>query len=349
MEFYLLNDDFKNIGILGRVLEAQIVHRFHAVGEVTVKLSPEEKIPSGAAYIYDPESRSCAVIEKTVCRHGESITLKGRMLECLLERQMVRSSGVYLGRVDSAVRFAVEKYAMNSGCVPNLVLSYIAEIDGEGAVNFEWIPLSEWLYGVLKPHGASFKVILDTASDKLYFSVVKGVDRTSEQGEVPPVIFLEDDRTLLRGTFRRDVTGYANTAYVMGNDGTYVCVPKNAPAGLSRRETVISARDIYPNSFETTEAYKEALYVRGVEKLRGYKYRLSFSGSDSGKGSMTLGTDYNLGDLCEVQSAGVDVFGKVRVTSVTENYKNGVKKVTAGFGDGDVTLSEMIRREAEKY
>ena len=349
MEFYLLNDDFKNIGILSRVLEAQVIHRFHSPGEITVRVPFDERIPSTAAYIYDPESKSCAVIEKTLSTHGESITLEGRMLECLLERQMVRSSGFYVGRVDSAVRYAVEKYAIDSGCVTNLEFSYIAEVAGDGMVNFEWIPLSEWLYGVLKSYGASFKVTLDTADDRLYFSVVKGVDRTSAQEDVPPVIFLEDDGTLVDGTFKQDVTGYVNTAYVIGNDGTYVCVPENAPTGLQRRETVISAKDIYPNSFETVEAYKDALYNRGLEKLRGYKSRVFFSGSDSGKGAIVLGEDYNLGDLCEIQSMGVGVFGDVRVTSVTETYKNGVKKVTAGFGDGEITLSEMIRREAEKY
>ena len=305
MEFYLLNDDFENIGILECVLEAQVIHRFHAPGEITVKLPHGIRVSSKAAYIYDPESLSCAVIEKVVCKHGESITLSGRKLECLLERQIVRSGGVYMGSVENAVKFAVERYAISSRAVPNLEFAEFADIDTEGIVDLEWMPLSEWLYMTLKPYGAAFTVTLDTTCNRLYFSLVQGSDRTYGQGILPPVVFIEDDGTLLDGSYSSDLAGYANTAYVIGNDGTFVTVPEVPPSGLSRREVAISAKDIYPNSFETEEEYKAALYARGLSKLPGYGARIYFEGSDSGRADMTLGRDYFLGDLCEVESVGV--------------------------------------------
>ena len=192
MEFYLLNGDFENIGILDSVTEAQIIRRFHSPGEIRIKLAAGKKVRESAKYIYEAESDSGAVIEKISGKHGEGVVLSGRMLECLLERQLIKTTMHHAGDLESAVRFAVYNYAIASGAVPNLVLRDTSGLSASVGIPFDRMPLSEWLYGVLKPCGASFSVKLDTAAAKLYFNIVCGVDRTADQKSVPPVIFFED-------------------------------------------------------------------------------------------------------------------------------------------------------------
>lgn len=349
MEFYLLNGDFENIGILDSVTEAQITRRFHTHGELTVKTARGRRLSPSAKYIYEAESGFCSVIEKISGKHGEGTVINGRGLTALLERQLIKTSLSYAGDIEGAVRSAVYTYAIQSGAVPNLVLGDTSGLPDVRGITTDKAPLSEWLYSVLKPCGASFDVTLDTADKRLRFNMICGVDRTADQKSTPPVIFFEDERTLMDGEYESDISGYANAAYVIGNDGTAVTAPSDAPQGIERREVLISARDIYRSSFESESEYLDALYRRGVAALAEYGERLSFSGTDCGEGELKLGRDYFLGDTVEVEMQGSGTFCKVRVTTETLTYKNGVKYTVAGFGDRELTLSEIIRREAGRY
>lgn len=340
MEFYLLNDELAVVGILDRITHAKVTRRFFAHGETSVTLAHSFTVPETARYIFEPSEGSCAVLEKIEYPAAGGCILSGRSAESLFERQVLKREGYFSGSVENAVKTVLSAFASGNGAFPSFVVGDTSNLPQSAQVLFEWQSLSQWLYGILGRYGASFRLDLGEDDSVFTFNVVFGTDRSSRGTVSVPVIISEDDGSLEDVSFSVDEEGYANVICVVGNDGKYVTVPDDAPDGLDRREGILLARDIYPASYETEEAYLDALRYRGESRLASFSERIIFTGSASGKGTYIFGRDYFLGDICEIRTKSGQVLA-LRVTSVTDTYENGVVCRGIRFG-GDISSSAVV-------
>ncbi len=339
MEFCLLNDSLAVVGYLNNIVKARVTRRFFAPGEIELTTSRIPTIPDSAHYIYEAKHGVCAVIEKM--RRGEDgeCVIGGRTAECLLERQLLKKEGYYIGSVAGAVNLILQQYVLTGGVFPTLRMGKTDSLPGNEKLRFEWMSVSEWLYRALARYGASYKLDLADGDDKFTFNTVTGQDLTSS-GDIAGVIIREEDGSLEGARFSLDGSDYANVLCIVGNDGRYATIPETVSVvGLERREAFLEARDIYPTSFSTDDAYFAALRERGEGHLSAYRERVSFSGEVTGGKYHRFGTDYTLGDICTVElSSGISL--SLRVCSVTYTYENGAELVHVGFG-GDISSSAV--------
>ena len=342
MEFYLLDDSLTVVGTLDRITRAETTRRFFAPGELKIELFSAVSIPKRARYIYCAEYNVYAVIEKLSYTKNGSSVISGRSVECLLERQALKRSGYFNGSVENAVRVAISTFAVSSGAFPGLVIGDVSGLPTQSVTLYDWMSLSEWLYTTLGRYGASYR--LDSAETDSFFTfnVVFGRNLTSRGGG-KTVLIREEEGSLEDVGFSVDEKGYRNVICVVGNDGRYVTVPSNIPDGLDRREGIIMAKDIYPASFSDDESYLAALRMRGESRLASFSERIIFTGSAFGDGTYRPGRDYDLGDICEVETkSGVTL--ALRVTSVKHVYEHGVKMTEVRFG-GDISSDAVIETD----
>ena len=151
---------------------------------------------------------------------------------------------------------------------------------------------------------------------KLYFKVTTGVDRTTGQAVVPPVVFSEELENLTDVSTVESDKDYKNVAYVFGKRGALeVTRPDEDPAvsGLARRVVYVVADDI-DDDIPAGAAYNEALTRRGLTELAKHKPIMAFEGEARENSSYVYGVDYNLGDLIEHR----DEFGNRNYMVVSE-------------------------------
>lgn len=324
MEFCLLDLSLSVVGYIDCVTYGRVTQRFFAAGGITVRCAGSVALPESARYIYEAESGVCAVIESVSYPKDGTCVISGRTCEWLLTRQLLKRDGVFIGSVENALRTAVVSFATANGAFPNLVLGDLSGLPTEARVPFEWQSLYEWLYITLGRYGASWKLDLYENDSFFTLNVLHGRDLT------PYVTLREEDGHLAGASFSFDEADAKNVLCVVGNDGRYVTVPDSVPEGLDRREGVIMARDIYPTSFETEEAYFDALRDRGYDKLSSFGGRVSFTGTLSPDGVYAFGRDFFLGDLCEVVTRGSYTL-PLRITEVSESFEKGVSVTEVSF------------------
>lgn len=151
---------------------------------------------------------------------------------------------------------------------------------------------------------------------ELFFKVTTGVDRTTGQATVPPVVFSEELGNLTDISTVESDRGYKNVAYVFGKRGAIeVTRPDENPAvtGLDRRVVFVVADDI-DDSVATGAPYNAELTRRGLVELAKHKPVMAFEGEARESSTYVYGLDYNLGDLIEHR----DEFGNRNYMVVSE-------------------------------
>lgn len=192
--------------------------------------------------------------------------------------------------------------------------------------------LSDTAYGV--------QAILDTHLKRIRLYLYKG--------KVLPITFSDSNGMLVSPVFTRDTTNQKNVALVAGEgegrERTYTCVGEGA-VGWGREELFVDARDLQSTS-ETGEVlskeeYLATLQQRGSEKLASNTAVDSFESSISLQGYLPF-IDFNPGDLViSKHSLGISI--ERRIEAITLSNSGGQEEVSVKFGQGRLTLAEMLK------
>lgn len=293
-------------------------------------------MPSGAVYLCDRQY--CGRIETVLCRR-HSLHIGGRMLESLLYDRVAGAESVYTGTAGQAVAAALAQWAGDlpltvEGSIPALTEPMLFTMEA-GEV------LGQWLHRLLAPLGAMYSV--DMRDGRLLFRVTVGTDRSldSDPG-VSRAIFSEDFGNIAGLETELYRENAMNRIYVEGSDGTVVTVD-HAPSADQRKEGYRKAADIRPGGYSSTSAYRAALIRRGEELLaaNGETFRLTCAGEYDVQPA--YGTDYRLGDICELQGDSIGVRQAARLTAVDVVYEGGTVKLYPYFGDTVRRLRTAVR------
>ena len=338
MELYLLDGKFNCVGMVTDAVKCRVTRRFFSPGDmVFTPLSRD--LPISGEYVYDPAVGYCGVIEGF--SYADGLTeVYSRSLEALLDRRIIHGGGRFSGNVESAVRLAVTRNAIDERNLAGLVLGDTIGLTDRGYMETSWSVLSGWIYSVLRPCGVSFSVTLDTERKVPVFSLVRYENRTRGQKNHPPVVFSESLGNVRDLSVEKDSAGFCNTAYVRGADNTCVKVTLSNTMAADSREKFVSAGDVCPDYYESSYEYESALKRRGTESLLKSPEILRGRGKVVSGG--VIGRDFELGDLCDFECAGGVSFS-ANITSVTYTYENGDVSVTCGFGEDEKGLRSTVR------
>lgn len=228
--------------------------------------------------------------------------------------------------------------------------------------------LAEELSAISLTSGVGWNVYLDIQNKKWVFDVVEGRDLTTNQTELPPVIFSPAFDNIQSMAFVDSDLNYKNTAYVAGQgEGTERSVIElGERTGLARHEMFVDARDIenesdLPQRGEQklkeleTEIFLEAQIMTPIERaeyershyyVSPYQINEQITKKIKIRSSFMYERDFDLGDIVTVQKKEWGVTMNARITELKEIYEAGSGfSLEATFGNSRPTLIQKIKQE----
>ncbi len=265
----------------------------------------------------------------------EDCELGGHLLESLFDDRVISGEGCSSGTLTEVVHAMVTANLRDCGVVIGEDSAVLTE---EVGLTYAWDTLSEWLYSVLKPFGASYRIELDPVENVPVFRIVQGMDRSSGIGETVSenyntwqAVFSASFGNISSIRFERDTAGVKNVVYVTGADGTSVTVDRSGDN--PKREMYRAVTDVKPGDFSDTSAYTAALTQRGEEILANYAEAVCVSAETDARISPQYGVDYALGDICDVADDTLGLSFGMRLTAVDDVTENGVRTFWPSFGE----------------
>lgn len=343
MDLYFLDESFHPItGAMDEFSSIVWSERYFENGSFTLHF-PKELLPTvyDAAYVrtgIENGRMKCGRIAYVTVDDEEDdggCELGGYLLESLLDDRVVAGKGCYTGTLTEAVHAAVADNLRDCGVILGDDSAVIAD---EVSLTYEWDTLSEWLYSVLRPFGASYRIELDPEKNVPVFRIVQGMDRSSGIGEtvaenynVGQAVFSASFGNITSIRFERDTSGMKNVVYVEGADGTVVTV--DGSSGKTKREMYKQVSDVKPADFADTDTYQAALSMRGTEILANYPESVYVAAEADTGVSPKYGVDYMLGDICDVADDTLGLSFGMRLTAVDDVTENGTRTLYPSFGE----------------
>lgn len=331
-ELYFLDEAFRLIeGPVEDMTSVVWSERYFEPGTFTFHF-PRETVKriAGASYVRSGKNAAgdvfCGRIEYLRTDTDGDCEMGGHMLECLLGDRVVHGGQTWTGALTDAVLAAVRDNLRGS---PVKIGAEHVRIGDGVTLTSDWEPLSGWLYATLRPCGASYRVRLDE-TDTPVLSLVMGRDLSTGACD-QPVIFSASFGNIFSIEMETDTAGMKNTAYIEGNDGTIVCA--DLTDGGEKREIYKKAADLGPDGFASAEEYEAALLRRGHELLAKHAADTAVTAEIDADALPVYGTDYSLGDLCDVVDEELGIRRTMRLTRVDWVAENGRVAVYPGFGE----------------
>lgn len=340
MDLYVLDGALRRSIVVDTFQSLVWTERFSSFGdfELQIKSTPETRsIFQNDTWISIRQSKRAMIVETVengLKDDGSRIlTVKGRSLEKLLEDRVAKES---LDNLTDSPKWvltgtpgAILRSVFNSICVdgildiadiiPFLVTGNpfpedtIAEFSDDITVEIEPKSLYEFISSVCETYEFGFRLAIDTDLHELYFNIYAGVDRTSLQSEVTPILFSPELDNLQNSTEFKNSQSEKNVAYVFSKYGTNVVFADGVDPlvqGFSRKVLMVNASDITADTVDVPSA----LIKSGKEALANAKRQTIFDGEVSNASGLVYGIDYNLGDVVELRNAD----GEVAYKRVTE-------------------------------
>jgi hypothetical protein len=276
-------------------------------------------------------------VENSTNEEGlQTLTVKGRSLEYILEDRVARSSlssltiepkWVISGTPTEVVRKIFHDVCVlgkldlgdviplltegSSGLFPESTIPEPADV-----VAYEIEPMS--VYAAAKnladQFTFGFRIVRNLDEGELFWDVYTGNDRTSQQAVLPAVVFSEELDNLQNTTSLSSTALQKNVAYVVspvGYEIVYALDVDTDVQGFERRVLFVKADDIDDADLDSAS---KKMIQRGKEELAKHRSLFAFDGEINQNGQYKYGRDYHLGDLVEMR----DSDGTGSIMQVTE-------------------------------
>lgn len=351
MDLYILNTNFKKIGMIDDYESVIWTTRYFDPGQFEVKMpagSPNVALLEKDNYIMRYDDNTVMIIERldiiTDVENGNYILASGRCLKSILDRRIVWKMQTYRGTPEAVIRSILTRNLINTGISARNISNFelgAALGDNPGTIEAQYTGdgVLDAILDICKANGYGFRILLDN-NNKFVFELFQGVDRSYNQSENLQVIFAPEFDNLISTEYIEEKTYYKNTALIAGegegNERKYNDI--GTASGLSRRELWVDANDIQStwkdeNDVEytyTTAEYNDALKQRGNEKLAEVAQTIEFSGEVDTAVLYKYKEDFFLGDVVTAYNE-YGVKAAPRITEIVESEDENGYKVLPTF------------------
>jgi hypothetical protein len=272
-------------------------------------------------YVQLKESKRTMVIESlflnTDVEAGNNYVIKGRSLESILDRRIIRSQTIINGNLQTGIQTLLNQNAISPTDPNRTITRLVFEASTDPLITaltfddqFHGQTLSEAIKYICKAAGIGFKITV-SISGQFVFKLYAGVDRSYETLGDSIILFSPkmDNLTSSQYLFsRRD----AKTTTLVAGEGegyTRKILDVNAPGGaltdLSRRELFTDAgsiSSIYSGGTLSLANYNLLLTHRGTSDLVDNRDIESFDGQVDPNINYVYDTDYALGDIVQIEN-----------------------------------------------
>lgn len=343
MEIYLLDDLYRRTSVVDRFESLIWTERHAAYGDFELQMHSTSEnrtlFPVGQRFIIEQSKRVMTVetIEDTADEEGKTtLTFKGYSLEMILDRRLALAALSDLTTdpkwIITGLPAAVAAQIFHDICVTGTLNAgdIIAGVNESSIFPADTIPAPsdsityeadpQTVYSAIKylcdVYDMGFRLVRNPANNQLYFDIYTGSDRTTQQTDLPAVVFSPELANLKNTKELTTVSLYKNVAYVMSPVGSEVVYAQDVDpsvAGFNRAILLVMASDIED---VVPEDATERMIQRGTEALAQNRQLSAFDGELVPTATYIYGeaTGYNLGDLVELQSGS----GSSSIMRVTE-------------------------------
>lgn len=184
------------------------------------------------------------------------------------------------------------------------------------------------------------------SSDYKFFHMdtYQGVNRTINQTALPPVVFSEEYGNIKDATYTYSIKDWRNVVYMIWINGT---TETNTPVGNTTHGATVSfnRKELIVDSSKKVSAEVTA---EGRSELNKRPHVESFTAEivNNQNTMSTYGEHWNLGDIVTVQAKMLeDVIISIdaQVTEIEEIYDGGEYSINATFGEGKLSLVQLIK------
>lgn len=321
MNIYIKNKIFDNVAVIDTFQSLIWTKKYYECGDFELYLPADnsllEYLTIGNSIKRDDDD-SLMMIEKieinTDAESGNFFLISGRSLESILARRIIWDQTNLSGKVCDVVKKFVDISCINA-TVENRNFPYVNIDDtltDKAGETIQKQCTGDNLYDVVcelcKADGLGFKFVQDENS-LLNFTLYRGEDHSYNQDYNSVVVFSPQFDNLISSEYYSDHSEYGNIVRVLGEgEGT---ARKKADygvdkAGFDRYEFFVDARDVSKNAGTEDELtdteYKSVLLARGKEAYTEHRTISGFSANVSTVGTYEYKTDYNLGDIVEIEN-----------------------------------------------
>lgn len=310
---YVLDANLTTKMVLDNFTSFVWTERFYECGEFSMTIPVVEKIVQELRindYLSIRESEHLMVVETMTLltdeEKGDTLEIKGRSVESILERRVVWGELKEKLGFELAIKKLLETQVIDPADprrkIPGIVFKE-SEIDGIDEDEIDINLLGNNVYDVVtewcSAHLVGFKMVL-TGEHVMSFSLVRGINRTRSQQDRPPVVFSHSFENLLSSNYIQSEVGYASNMLAPGSVGnTYLEVVRLAErTGIHRREIYMDSKP----SVKAGQTYDEALLEKAKEVFNEHNVTIEFGSEVDIYHQFQYGIDYFLGDIVEVEN-----------------------------------------------
>lgn len=190
-----------------------------------------------------------------------------------------------------------------------------------------------------------WNVYISAAWDSFHMDTYLAVDKTINQDLRPPVVFSEEYGNIKDAIYTYSIKDWRNVVYMIWTNGT---TETNSPVGnktygdtvnFLRKEIIISS---------SKKALNEVVN-EGRSELNKRPHIESFTAEiiNNTNTLSTYGEHWNLGDIVTIQSKALKkdqlISVDAQITEIEEIYDNGEYSINATFGEGKLSLIQLIK------
>lgn len=333
LELYILNKSFQPVAVIDQYSSFIWTRRYFDVGdfELYVPADPNllDHLQTGY-YVHREDCECTMIIEhieiKTDAENGNYFIISGRSAESILSYRIVTAGGF---GASTAVELccwliSIEAKGYNTPYYDreiDVIKDYITfDMSREVVVwnTFRYENLLTAILSICKQYEFSFKFLLTDNNDGFNIQFYRGINRTLEQTENPPVIFSPKFYNLINSQYVLDNSEDKTMAFIAGegegDSRSVIWTTKtydpnhehDVPKQLDRREMFVDARDLTSKKDDGTQMgtieYAELLRSRGKEKLFETQTIEGLSGEVDTTLQFVYRRDWDLGDVVSLEN-----------------------------------------------
>ena len=224
MDFRILDSNFIDRVLLDRYESLLWVDRYDEPGDFELYTPPTDELLKYCQignYIYSKESEHLMIIESvqltTSYENGSRIIIKGRSIECILERRILWYKTQFRKNLEDGIRQILDYSIIQPDDEDRKIDNFTFEYSGDSSINSFIVDL-EFEIGtdlltvietLCKAANLGFKLTLNS-SNQFVFKLYNGVNRSYSQNRVPWVVFSNRFENLITNEFASDATTYKN-------------------------------------------------------------------------------------------------------------------------------------------
>jgi hypothetical protein len=380
MELYVLNNDFKVLGIMDNYECLVWERNYYKPGTFSMQIIPDfyqfQLLKKGNILLKKDNTKEAMYIDYRELEENEEgvevLLVKGCSITKCMDRRITLYKQLEKGNAETVIRNYVDSNCINiteaNRKVSNLIQGVNNNLGQEVDYMSHYKPLLEEIESIATTNELGYKVDLDLPNQKYIFEVYQGLDRTVNQEVNSKAIFSSEFENVANQKYIQSDNNYRNMVLVAGAGEdlarkTLTIGEENS--SFDRYELFVDARDISDKENKTRivtdevtgeereetyevdipiETYNKLLEARGKEKLAECTKIETFDCTLNNINSLRYRDDYDLGDKVSIINKKWGLVLHERITSIEETYDVEGLNIQVNIGNNIPTLIDKIKQ-----